>query len=185
MNWIGTWCAERCTLGKDCNECSEICDSRLVIANAVGCSEHLVWMLMFQRGCVTSPHIADAIADYIGATVKQRDSIVHPKHRGTWTPNPELKGMDLQSGRSKHDAKPVVVIDRDGDIVRRFASIQRTAMYYGCSRPTISLRCNGGLDVEDEFILHGISFRFEADWVGMTRAERYKSIQKRRGSDEL
>lgn len=179
-NWIGTWCAERCILNKRCEECSEVCSPRLAIASAVKCSEHLVWMLMFENNCVTSPYIANSIADYIGATVEQRDSIVHPKHHGTWKPNPKLKNVNRYERIGRRDAKPVVAVDRCGYILRRFPSMQAAAKYVGCSGPTVSIRCSEAQLDKDEFMPYGITFRFESEWDKLTQEERYENIQKRR-----
>lgn len=180
MNWIGTWCAERCSLNKRCEECIEVCEPRIAIANAVKCSEHLIWILTFQNGGVTLPHFADAIADYIGATIEQRDSIVAAQHRGTWKPNPKLKSVSRGRRGVRRDAKPVVAIDRYGYIVRRFLSMRDAARYVGCSVPTVQMRCSGTPLDKDEFTPYGISFRFESEWDNLTTEQRHENVRKRR-----
>jgi hypothetical protein len=41
-------------------------------------------MLINGHRSITHPKIADALADYIGATAEERDNIVHSGYRGTY-----------------------------------------------------------------------------------------------------
>lgn len=179
MNWIGKWCASMCDKNKSCDSCSERCIPREQIAAAVKCSEHLVWMLMFQRDVKIQPLIANNIADYIGATVEERDSIVHPKHHGTWKPDPNRKNMYLNRARRRSDIQPVVAIDRLGYIVKRFMSKRDAAKYVGCTGVTVANRCNGVLLDKDEFSPYGLSFRYESEWDRLTQEERLANIKRR------
>lgn len=180
MNWIGTWCAQRCDIGNDCDKCSETCIPRIRIANVVNCSEHLVWILMNQDGGVTHPNIANAIADYVGATAEERDGIVHPKHRGTWKPDEKHKGKKRdRKWLNAHNALAVVAVDRLGHVIKSFPSIKATARYVHCSATTIFNRCNYVPLEKDEFEPLGITFRFEADWERLTPEQRVNDIKKR------
>lgn len=179
MNWIGKWCASMCGLHGTCDNCAERCIPREQIATAVKCSEHLIWILMYQRGAVIQPLIANAIADYIGATVEERDSIVHPKHRGTWKPDPKRKNMYLNRTGKRSDAKAVVAIDRLGYIVKRFPSMKDASRYVGCTSVTVANRCNYVILDKDEFSPYGLTFRYESEWDRLTQEERIANIKRR------
>lgn len=179
MNWIGTWCKQRCELEKNCDECYEICTPRIGIANAVKCQEHLIWILMNQRGGVTHPNIANAIANYIGATEEERDSIVAPIHRGTWKPDPKKKNAARSRLYSSQCALPVVAVDRLGRVLRRFPSIRLAAAHIGCSTDVVAKRCHCVDMNKDEFVPYGMTFRFEPDWDMLSDAERRENIRKR------
>lgn len=92
MNWIGKWCSEYCRVGGDCDGCHRYCEPRYALTKVAQCSEYLIWMLINERGAITHPKIADALADYIGVTAEERDSIVHPMHRGTYIPRNKQTG---------------------------------------------------------------------------------------------
>ena len=148
------------------------------IANAVNCSEHLVWILMNQDGGITHPNIANSISEYIVPTAEQRDSIVHPKYRGTWQSATKTK-PDTDRHFRRWNAQPVVAVDRLGHVMKRFSSIKEAALYVGCSNQTISNRCNYVHMDEDEFNPYGMTFRFEADWERLTPEQRVNDIKKR------
>lgn len=179
MNWIGTWCKNRCGLDRNCDHCTETCIPRIRIANAVNCSEHLIWILMNQDNGMTHPNIANAIAEFMGATAEQRDSIVHSKYRGTWQPNDKS-----ESKRGKHygiwNASPVVAVNRRGNIIKRFSSMKSAARYMNCSPYMVHSRCNRTYLEKDEFDPIGVTFRLEAEWSNMTQQERFEDISKRR-----
>lgn len=181
MNWIATWCADRCELGKVCDNCYEMsCVPRRNIANSAKCSEHLIWILMNENGAVTHPNIANAIAEFTGATAEQRDEIVHKRHHGTWKPDPtRAPAVRNRVSIAESGAKAVVVIDRLGCVVERFPMLVQAAKRFGCSPGVISNRCNGVRFGKDEFVPYGLSFRFEEDWNRLTLEERIKNIKER------
>ena len=177
-NWIATWCKQRCSIDKACDRCYCFCLPRLRVAKAVGCSEQLLWMLMNEHGCVTHPNIANAIADYMCATQAERDSIVAPKHRGTWTPRPGRISEDRERGGS-WNSKGVVALDRLGQVIARFPTIKAAARHAGCSPSAISYKCNKMHAHGDEFKQFGMAFRFEADWELMSPEEQLLDISKK------
>ena len=180
MNWIGKWCRERCEHGKDCNECSEVCIPRFRLSAAVGCSEYLIWLLMFGDGNTTQHNIADRIADYIGASAEERDSIVSAEHRGTYIPNPNRRFNTTEKTSSAWNAKPVVAIDRLGFVIARYPSLEKAADSIGCEKHPISIRCNKIGPRCDEFKSYGMSFRFEDEWEALTPEERIKDINEQK-----
>lgn len=180
MNWIATWCNQRCGRNERCDRCSKECAPRFEIAKAVGCSEQLVWMLMNHHDCVTQVNIANRIADYLGATEEQRDSIVAPKHRGTWKPNPKRKAKKPRARRKNPRYRTVVAVDCIGNVVRRFPSLRSAGAYVGMTGEAIAYRCNHLHTEKDEFENVGITFRYENEWEKMTTEERIRDLMKRR-----
>ena len=81
--------------------------SQKTLALQVGVSEQLIWNIENGKGYgFTQPLIANDIADYTGATIAQRDSIVAKKHRGTYVPNPKKKGKPIQKPRTEAENLP-------------------------------------------------------------------------------
>lgn len=178
MNFIEEWCKNRCSLKNACDVCTETCFPRFRLAEAVGCSEYLIWILMNERNGKTHPLIADAIADYIGATSEQRDSIVDKKHHGKYKPNPKRKFQNRKRfRRTSWNAKGVVAIDRVGNIVKRYDSSVEAAEQFGCSSSSIAYRCNRYRISKDEFKPYGMTFRFSAEWDQMTEDERRRDLE--------
>lgn len=58
--------------------------SKRMSDEGISCSPLLIAYL--EDGEITHPGIADIIAEVTGATIEQRDSLVHKKHHGTWEP---------------------------------------------------------------------------------------------------
>ena len=181
MNWIAAWCADRCEDDRKCIDCYELnCAPRASIVQAAKCSEYLLWILMNEQGAVTHPNIANAIADFTGATAEQRDQIVHKKHHGTWQPDPKRVIREIPVTKERYcGQKPVLAIDRLGNVIERFPALKLAAARVGCTVGTISNRCNGVRFGKDEFVPFGMSFRFEDDWLRLTEEERIEDIQKR------
>ena len=151
---------------------------RFNISKAVGCSEYLIWILMNQHGGVTHPEYADAIADYLGATEEERDSIVAPQHRGTWKPNPKRKYFEEAEEPVAWNAKAVFVIDSVGDIIARYKSVDAAANRMRVEPSFVSRRCNRALGPKtNEFTPYGFTFRFEDDWKHLSPEERRNDIQ--------
>ena len=177
MNWIRKWCKERCEYDNNCNDCSEVCLPRFRLADAVGRSEYLIWILMFENGSVTHPNIADRITDYTYGTAADRDSIVAKEHRGTYKPNPNRKFNTRKQCGGSWNAKAVVAIDRLGHEIARWPSLEAAADAMGTKKHTISVRCNKVGLARDEFKPYGMSFRFESEWNRLTPEQRINDIQ--------
>lgn len=178
MNWIGEWCNQRCHEDKRCDTCSETCTPRFRLADAVGCSEYLIWILMNEANAKTHPEFADAIADFTKATPQQRDSIVAEKHRGTYVPNynREFDVRKRESGLA-WNAKEVVAVDRVGFVIRRYKTMKDAAAQIGCTASSIGIRCNKYNKVKDEFKPYGMTFRFADEWDVMTIEERRADLE--------
>lgn len=179
MNWIGTWCKARCDIGNSCDNCRAQCLPRMRIASAVGCSEGLIWILMNEAGGVTHHAIADRIADYLGATAEQRDSIVHKTHKGTYKPNTTGKPQRFSNSYCAQSAKSVVAINRFGKVIKRYDSIKAAADSARLHGASVTYRCNRLCTAEDEFKDLGMTFRFEEDWNNMTYEEKMNDIMRR------
>lgn len=183
MNFIGEWCRERCIIGSKCESCSKYCAPRFELAEAVKCSEATVWNLIFCKDYITHPNIADRIADHLGATVEQRDSIVHMDRRGGYIPicdRVSQKRNENRGGSRAACMKGIVAIDRAGIEVLRFDSIGEAAKRFGSTPPTVSNRCRRvGSAGYDEFIPPGVTFRYAAEWDAMDENERKTDISRR------
>lgn len=157
---------------------------RFQFAKAVGVSESLIWLLENERNAITHPMIANDIADYTGATIAQRDSIVHEKHKGTWRPDPKKRRRNKKAAKSetKPDTKPaamcndgrfkgreVYAIDKDGEIVGRYISVSDAARQNAMETSTVYARCQETL-VENEFLANDITFRFADGYDEAARA---------------
>ena len=182
MNWIGRWCKEHCQIDKDCDHCSDLCLPRFNIARAVNCSEYLIWILVNQNGGITHPEIANAIADYIGATAEERDSIVAMEHRGKWKPNTNRAFFEPDSSWQlvpRHgNGKSVVVVDRVGEVIARYSSITTAASRMRVDNGLVSRRCNHiGSDLRDEFEPNSFTFRFADEWDVLTPEERRANVR--------
>lgn len=178
MNFIAKWCHDRCGMNCECGECKAECLPRVRLSEETGVSEHLLWILQNQSGGITHPEIADCIADYIGATAEERDSIVHKGHHGTYAPNPSNPAFICRVHRKPgvRTSRFVVAIDVAGDVVMQFSSMEEAARRMGCSVRTVYSRCNRVSSGKSEFELLGVSFRFMNEWAGMTDKERKMDI---------
>lgn len=178
MNFIGEWCREQCMIGRECEGCSAYCEPRYELAHAVKCSEATIWNLIFCNGYITHPGIADRIADYVGATSEQRDSIVHASKRGSYVPNRSCK-LEFVS-KAFPGSKEVVALDRVGLEVMRFPSIAEAAKKFKTSSNSVSTRCRRkGSASCDEFLSCGFTFRYAAEWDAMGENERKTDISRR------
>ena len=180
MNFVAEWCRARCSKKRTCEDCYGWCVPRERLASEVGISEYLVWILQNQRGAVTHPKIADALADFIGATSDQRDQIVHKRHRGTYKPNPKNTDLKRNTRRKviSHQGQMmfVVAIECGGNEVGRFDNGGEAARQFKCSASAVRNRCERILARDNEFNLRGVSFRYAAEWDEMSHAERVQDI---------
>ena len=190
MNFIAKWCHERCGVDAECSKCSAECKPRAVLSDQTCISEHLLWILQNQRGGITHPNIADRIADYIGSTPAERDTIVHRRHRGTYIPNPKNPGLKRNKPKPSEPWRPgtdtcaVVAIDENGKEVARYSSMNNAAVTFGCDYSAVRHRCDKTITYSDEFTSLGISFRYYGEWKNLSAAERKEDIEyiKRRNA---
>ena len=183
MNFIGKWCHERCGVDAECGKCTAECKPRSVLSDQTCVSEHLLWILQNQHGGVTHPKIADRIADFIGSTPEERDSIVHKRHRGTYVPNPKNPGLKRNKPRPTEVWRPgtersvVVAIDENGKELARYHSLNNAAMTFGCDYSAVRNRCDKTVTHADEFSAFGISFRYYDEWKELSAAKRKQDIE--------
>lgn len=165
-------------------------------------SDELLYKLERLKGFRTVPKLADLIAEACGATAEQRDQLVLEQYRGTWKPKEgNGKGNDLfrhgwtlryafghavppakGEGRKGLTAaegrrKPVVCVDRLGDVLARYVSIENAAAETGLSRDAIADRVSRKITA-NEFQLCGTTFRFEEEWKAMGPQQRIKDAQR-------
>lgn len=162
-------------------------------------SDQLLYMLERLEGFRTVPKLADLIAEVCGATAGQRDALVLERYRGTWTPKegagtspvfsrimqalPGKSALPTGGRQERHATaaegrrKPVLCIDRLGDVLARYVSIENAAAMTGLSRDAIADRVNRKITV-NEFQLCGTTFRFEEEWKAMGTQQRIRDAQR-------
>ena len=154
----------------------------------IGRSENLIAIL--EGGGITHPEIANRIAEVLGATQEQRDSIVHKMHRGKWQPPQKRKRKEeLAQGKKLQpmmldiepdNARMVARISIGGFETGRFISMMDAAKATGCSTMIVHNRCARKLrPTTDEFNPSGYTFRFADEWDAMTPEERLADIRGR------
>lgn len=152
----------------------------------IGCSAVLIEILESgdpKRG-ITHPEIANRIAEVTGATAEQRDSIVHQKHRGTWTPRLRKKAEIKKEEKVRHfsgnvspNARKVVRIARGGYETGRYESQSMAAMATGCTTMTVHNRCTRKLKPgTEEFSMYGCTFRYADEWDAMDERARMADL---------
>ena len=169
--------------------------SKKMLADQVGVSEALIDILENMNGGVTHHEIADAIADYTGATPEQRDSIVHKKHRGTYKPNPRAKNhaaaaaAEASEEEAKRQKKPsvrreIVALDRTGQEQGRYPTLIAAAdAHLPCTSTTVANRCGRKLSKRvNEFVPYGVTFRYADEWDMMPDWLRKDDMKKAEGS---
>lgn len=163
-------------------------------------SDVLLYRLETDPKFRTVPKLADLIAEACGATAKQRDALVLPKYRGTWEPpkrrkpivpktpetepeaEPATKARGLVHGPNNPfpGARPVVKVNRKGEVVARYMSCNRAAVQNGLREDQISSRCHRK-GKSDEFRLMGFTFRFAAEWDAMGVDEKMEDLNRNAG----
>ena len=160
-------------------------DNRIVVP------EKLIFMLEEWPKCYTHPRLADMIAAACGATPEQRDMIVARVHRGKWRgvdgprvvyelPPTRLpiraKAQPMPGDRYAHNNRPVVVIDRAGNEVKRCASGKEAAEFMGLSTTTVYSRCAHATPLE---FTVGIPYtcRYAQEWDALTPSAKAASIR--------
>lgn len=163
--------------------------SRETLGKQVECSERLIEYA--EIGYPIHPYFADAIADYTGATARQRDSLVHKKHRGTYIPKKKRQEMPLAAAKTavKRELKrlprrEVVAVNRAGEEVGRYPTIVAAAdAYEPCVQPTVANRCARKLSPSaNEFLPYGVTFRYADEWDFMTELQRAEDMERAEGS---
>lgn len=143
----------------------------------------------------TSPKLMNLIARACGATKAQRDMFLHPSRRGyPYTHSPAaVKGKGEEPWRSLPGAttdaaresarryaygrKPVVVIDREGNVVHRAASALDAAVWAECGKSAVAERCMRR--VEKEF--YGgmrYTFRYAAEWDNLSPTAKALEVRE-------
>lgn len=168
-------------------------------------SDILLENLEMRRGYRTVPALANLIAEVCGATAMQRDALVLPCCRGTWTPTGEsLIAMALQSARRSREQsekqspgapdresakkarvvdpmrgqiRAVVQIDRQGNVLARFPNMVAAGAAMAMDPETVRKRCLGQMK-RDEFQSSGTTVRFADEWSAMTVRERTEAVRK-------
>lgn len=156
------------------------------------CPPNLIYMLETRPGCVTHPNIANLIAEATGATPEQRDSIVHKKHRGKWkppriaplkrnakpapAPAPQPAFTPIEASESEPDAciaynaRPVAIIDREGNVLHRYSSVHDAALAANVAEACVYRRCQGAIKIEYEWDFYR---KPSSCPKGATKAERH------------
>lgn len=139
--------------------------ARMVRTCDTGCSEKLIEIL--ELGGITHPEIADRIARVTGASARQRDSLVHKRHRkarrqrSAQTEGDKPGQHPFTPGEAAINARKVVQIAPDGSVIARFESQTEAALATGLSTAAVSCRCRRvALKCHGEFDKFGFSFRF-------------------------
>lgn len=142
----------------------------------LGCSDELLHRLEVDRNFRTVPAIANLIASACGATAEQRDRLVLKHYRGQWTPTGEAKIKIRPEVKAptpdRHlRYRPVVAIDKSGNIAMRYSSVTNAAANFGVNKETVSARCRGIIE-GNEFALLDFTFRYADAWEAMSRERR-------------
>lgn len=178
MNWLNRWCMERCKSNVECRACVQReCPPKQELSEMTMCSERLIEILLCNPGAVTHPNIADRIADYTGATSEDRDVFVTAQYKGTYVPNQRVSRYKY-SGSKPWNAREVVTVGRDGNVITRYASSVDAALRHGCSSVTVKSRCYRNNWLEDEFERTGVTFRWADEWDEMPHDERVANLMQ-------
>ena len=138
-------------------------------------SDQLLHILERSRNAVTHPRIANAIAEVCGATPEQRDMIVHKIHRGTWEPTRPGEREKVDVSKPKIGYKPVVKVDRYGNIIDRYESLTDAVRYEAHRENSIRDRCKRRID--QEFTPQTpYTYRYADEWDNMTDEERLRDV---------
>lgn len=156
-------------------------------------SEALIYRLECWQGCITHPKLANLIARACGATPEQRDMIVHKSQRGTWrgVDAPQLKRAreprrpsapvvceeTRQGNYTNHPTRSVVVLDRGGNTLARFPSIQTAAAFVGLSTTSVRMRC---IHKTPREMAEGnaCTCRYADEWDAMTNEQKRAHIKR-------
>lgn len=73
---------------------------------------------------------------------------------------------------TKEEAREVCAIDRHGHIVSRYDDCAAASREYGMRESSIRGRCEYKVTKADEFAIHGVTFRYAAEWDELDEDER-------------
>ena len=124
---------------------------------------------ILEIGGVTHPRIANAIAEYCGATAKQRDMIVNEMHKG------EYVQERVWFNNAISGAKAVVKVNLQGVVIQTYESVVETARHEQMNEDTIRKRCKHRIKSELSLEVP-FTFRYKSEWDAMTREEQLKDI---------
>lgn len=153
---------------------------------ALTVSEGLIWRLEIDGNFRTVPRLADLIAECCGATAAQRDELVLKKYRGTWKPpkdnRPRLPEKREEKPRyTWGNGRAVVVIDPEGNEIRRHHSANTAGAWVGISGDSVNRRCNRETNCW-EFGICKVSFRWADEFDRMTPEERARDAARTKGN---
>lgn len=139
-------------------------------------SDTLIHILERSKVPRTHPRIADAIATVCGATAEQRDSIVAEHHRGTWTPvrMSDVCGRKVTQGPKPWDERPVVMIDKNGHVLKTYKNITNAAVGAEISTKGIASRCKRM--IKGEFDRLDYTYRYANEWSRMSMEEKLRDL---------
>ena len=133
---------------------------------------------LLEIGSITHPRIANVIAEFCGASAEQRDMIVHKDHHGEWQPNQPVALANpcaVRFNNSQSGAKPVVKINISGNVVAAYESVVEAARHEDVNEHNIRSRCKRRAKHELT-VDHPYTFRYQAEWIAMSREEQLKDI---------
>lgn len=170
MHWLETWRRENSYSQDD-------------LARAVDVTPALIDLLENRADCVTHVNIANRIVDFTGATIEQRDSIVHKKHRGTWQPDPKRRPRKKKKSDPRenltHNSRIVIVLNTAGASMGIFPTERSAAAAVGCTQMTVHNRCTRRAQVTtNEFSTYGVTFRFADEWFNMTPEQQITDMRR-------
>ena len=185
MHWLEEWMHRECSLPeKNCRRCKEACVPCAALSCAAKVPLVITRRLALEKGFVSLPTFADRIADCTGASPEQRDALTLPKHRGTWRPRKSTKkcGIKTQTPAGEaaqaEETRAVVIINRAGAELGRYASLEAAVQHYERNRTGILNRCERKLQPgTDEFIPWESSCRWADEWDVMDEAERREDVR--------
>ena len=177
MHWLEEW---RKRNGVD----------RRALARAADCSEELIYRIETLH-TVTQKDIAMRIADCVGATPEQYNSLVNEIHYGKWSPEKKpamLRQKAVSPPVSKREyicrgrrTRPLYSINLDCKPVTRYETLAEASEMTKLSQDYICRRCREGLQT-NEFELNGVTFRYVDDWengnVDMDSLKRWAAFSK-------
>ena len=141
-------------------------------------TDTLIHMLERDKNCVTHPIIANAIAEYCGATPEQRDMIVAPAHKGNWEPRKRAayaKQCEVRFNNCQNGARPVVKVDRHGNVVAAYESVTEAARREQMNEDNIRKRCKRRIK-QDITLDMPYTYRYQEEWKDMNREEQLRDI---------
>lgn len=149
----------------------------------------------------THPRIMNAIARACGATKEMRDEFLHPCRRGfpythtaaavterAASPWRSYTGATTQaameSAKRYASARPVVVIDRMGQVVFRAVSANAAEGFTGMSAKTVLTHCNHA--VKFQFFQNAkYIFRYAEEWDAMSPSARAREVSEALASSTM